>query len=85
MYRRFEALNHRLLLQLQDEISELEEQLKRLDTSDTQSRWVRDRDQQGDYILPASRRAEFMSGDELGWARTDLLGRVGFKLEQYSK
>jgi hypothetical protein len=79
MYRRFETLNHRILLHLQDELAELEEQLYRLDTADTQNRRL------PDYILPASRRGEFMGGGELQWHRTDVLGKIGYKLEQYSE
>jgi len=79
IYRRFEALNHRLLLHLQDEISELEEQLHRLDTADTRTRRLQN------CILPASRRAESMAGGELQWHKTDVLGKIGFKLGQYSK
>lgn len=79
IYRRFEALNHRLLLHLQDELSELEEHLHRLDTADTQTRRLQN------SILPASRRAEFMAGGELQWHKTDILGKIGFKLGQYSK
>lgn len=79
IYRRFEALNHRLLLHLQDELSELEEQLHRLDTTDTQTRRVQS------HILPASRRAEFLAGGELQWHKTDILGKIAFKLGQYSK
>jgi hypothetical protein len=78
IYRRFEALNHRLLLHLQDELSELEEQLHRLDTADTQTRRLQN------CILPASRRAESMSGGELQWHKTDILGKIGFKLGQYN-
>lgn len=78
IYRRFEALNHRLLLYLQDELSELEEQLHRLDTADTQTRRLQD------CILPASRRAEHASGGELQWQKTDILGKIGFKLGQYN-
>jgi hypothetical protein len=78
MYRKFEALNHRLLLHLQDEISELEEQLHRLDNADTQSRRT-DR-----FIVPASRRAAAQAGGELQWHKTDVLGRIGYKLAQYS-
>ena len=78
IYRRFEALNHRLLLHLQDELSELEEQLHRLDTADTQTRRLQN------CILPASRRAEHMSGGELQWHKTDILGKIGFKLGQYN-
>ncbi|KAI1344388.1 hypothetical protein F5Y15DRAFT_110961 [Xylariaceae sp. FL0016] len=79
MYRRFETLNHRLLLHLQDEICELEEQLHRLDTADTQNRRLQN------CILPASRRAESLSGGELHWHKTDILGKIGFKLEQYNR
>lgn len=79
IYRRFEALNHRLLLHLQDELSELEEQLHRLDTADTQTRRLQN------CILPASRRAEYLAGGELQWHRTDILGKIGFKLGQYSE
>lgn len=79
IYRRFEALNHRLLLQLQDELSELEEQLHRLDTTDTQTRRLQS------SILPASRRAEFLAGGELQWHKTDILNKIGSKLGQYSK
>lgn len=78
MYRKFEALNHRLLLHLQDEISELEEQLHRLDNADTQSRRTKR------FIVPASRRAAAVAGGELQWHKTDVLGRIGYKLAQYS-
>ncbi|KAL2753213.1 hypothetical protein ACRALDRAFT_2036626, partial [Sodiomyces alcalophilus JCM 7366] len=78
MYRRFEALNHRLLLHLQDELAELEEQLHRLDMADTHARRVQN------YILPASRRQETAATGELQWHKTDILGKVGFKLNQYN-
>jgi hypothetical protein len=78
MYRKFEALNHRLLLHLQDEISELEEQIHRLDTADTQTRRTES------HIIPASRRAAAAAGGELQWHKTDVLGRIGYKLAQYS-
>lgn len=79
IYRRFEALNHRMLLHLQDELSELEEQLHRLDTTDTQTRRLPSR------ILPASRRAEHLAGGELQSQKADVLGKIGSKLGQYSK
>jgi hypothetical protein len=67
-------------LHLQDEISELEEQLHRLDSADTQSR----RAGANGSVLPASRRAAQAAGGELQWHKTDILGRIGFKLAQYS-
>ncbi|GAW17774.1 hypothetical protein ANO14919_072410 [Xylariales sp. No.14919] len=79
IYRRFETLNHRILLHLQDEICELEEQLRRLDAVDTQNRRL------PNGIIPASRRAESMSSSELHWHKTDILGKIGFKLEQYNR
>lgn len=90
IYRRFESLNHRLLLHLQDELAELEEQLHRLDTADTQTRRsVGGGSGSGPAatggIMPASRRAEFLGGGELQWHRTDILGKIGYKLGQYSK
>ncbi|KAI1453640.1 hypothetical protein F4805DRAFT_469924 [Annulohypoxylon moriforme] len=81
IFRRFEMLNHRLLLYLQDEICELEEQLHRLDAADTQSRRIPG----PDSFFPASRRAEYMAGGELHWHKTDILGKIGFKLEQYNR
>ncbi|KAF2964502.1 hypothetical protein GQX73_g9051 [Xylaria multiplex] len=79
IYRRFESLNHRVLLHLQDEICELEEQLRRIDAIDTENRRL----QTG--ILPASRRAESMSNSEFQWQKTDILGRIGGKLEIYNR
>ncbi|EPE35703.1 hypothetical protein GLAREA_05040 [Glarea lozoyensis ATCC 20868] len=79
IYRKFEALNHRVLLHLQDELSELEEQLHRLDLSDTQSRRT------PQDIIPASRRASAAAGGDLQWHKTDVLGKIGFKLAQYNQ
>lgn len=78
LYRKFEALNHRILLHLQDELSELEEQLHRLDTADTQTRRLQN------SFLPASRRAEVLAGGELQWHKADILGKIGYKLGQYN-
>ncbi|RDW84795.1 hypothetical protein BP6252_02385 [Coleophoma cylindrospora] len=79
MYRKFEALNHRLLLHLQDEISELEEHLHRLDTTDTQTRRMQGK------IMPASRRISAQIGGELQWHKVDVLGKIGYKLAQYNQ
>ncbi|KAI1363643.1 hypothetical protein F5Y08DRAFT_236511 [Xylaria arbuscula] len=79
IYRRFETLNHRILLHLQDEICELEDQLRHIDIADTQNRRF------PNGIVPASRRAESVSGSELHWHKTDILGKIGFKLEQYNR
>ena len=81
MYRKFEQLNHRILLHLQDEISELEEELRYLDECIAQMSPV---GKEG-RPQPASRRMESHHGGELHWRRTNLLGRIYLKLGQYSE
>jgi len=85
IYRRFETLNHRLLLHVQDELSELEEQLHRLDRADAHARRHGGEANTNATTFPASRRAEQAAGGELQWRRTDVLGQIGFKLERYSR
>jgi hypothetical protein len=80
MYRKFEHLNHRVLLHLQDEISELEEELRYLDECVAQ---CSPRDAAG-LVHPASRRGDARHGSELHFRRTELLGRIYLKLGQYS-
>ncbi|KAI1121248.1 hypothetical protein F5Y10DRAFT_105147 [Nemania abortiva] len=79
IYRRFEALNHRILLHLQDEICELEEQLHHADTIDTQNRRL------STGILPASRRAEYLSNNDFQWHKNDIIWKIAFKLDQYNR
>ena len=77
IYRKFEMLNNRMLLYLQDEISEIEEQLRELDAAIAQE----------DAELgkgPESRRSEAQLPSQLQWHRLDLLGRSFAKVEQYS-
>lgn len=81
MYRKFESLNHRVLLHLQDEIAELEEELRYLDESIAH---CSPRDPAGRHH-PASRRGDARYGGELHYRRTELLGRIYVKLGQYSK
>ncbi|KAF2796563.1 hypothetical protein K505DRAFT_160845 [Melanomma pulvis-pyrius CBS 109.77] len=81
MYRKFEQLNHRVLLHLQDEISELEEELRQLDECIAQGS---PRSDTG-HVYPASRRGEARYGGELHYKRTDLLGRIYLKLGQYNQ
>ncbi|KAF2436124.1 hypothetical protein EJ08DRAFT_226949 [Tothia fuscella] len=81
VYRKFEHLNHRVLLHLQDEISELEEELRILDESIAQMTPFTE-----DHTLqPASRRREARYGSELHFQRTQVLGRVFVKLGQYNQ
>lgn len=77
IYRKFETLNHRILLYLQDEISEMEEELRELDLAITHE----------DEMLGnthASRRAEVKLPSQLQWRRLELLNRSYTKVEQYS-
>ena len=81
MYRKFEHLNHRVLLHLQDEVCELEEELRYLDESIVQTS---PKDEAG-KTYPASRRGDAQYGSEPHFKRTELLGRVFQKLGQYSE
>lgn len=80
-YRKFEALHHRILLHVQDELCELEEHLRRLDEISAQ---IGHRDESG-TCLPSSRRAEAYYGSEIHTSRTQLLGQIFVKLEQYRR
>ncbi|KAL8404358.1 hypothetical protein RB594_009271 [Gaeumannomyces avenae] len=79
IYRRFQALGHRVLLNLQDELSVLEEQLHRLDTADTQARRMQS------HIIPASRRGDNPRGGELQVQKTEVLQKIEVKLGQYNQ
>jgi len=80
LYRKFEHLNHRVLLHLQDEVSEMEEELRNLDEAIAQTS---PRDEAG-RAYPGSRRGDARYGGELHYRRTELLGRIFQKLGQYS-
>ena len=75
IYRKFETLNNRILLYLQDEISEMEDSLKELDAAITQEEGHR----------TASRRSDPMYPSQMKWQRQDLMCRIFSKVEQYSK
>ncbi len=78
IYRKFETLNNRMLLYLQDEISEAQERLRELDDTIAQ---------ENQYYgnKSASRRAEASFPSHLQLQRIDLLARTFAKVEQYSK
>ncbi|KAL9071034.1 MAG: hypothetical protein Q9157_005610, partial [Trypethelium eluteriae] len=80
IYRKFEHLNHRILLYLQDEVAELEDELRRLDESIAQASA---RAAGKEKSLPASRRAEAKAGTEAHHRRVELLGRIFMKIGQY--
>lgn len=83
IYRKFETLNNRILLYLQDEICEIEEDLRKLDEADAQINAVMS-DETG-HILPTSRRCEAKRPSEIHFRRLELLGRAFLKVGQYSK
>lgn len=80
MYRKFEYLNHRLLLHLQDELAELEEQLRTVDEMIAQMSA-----EDSGKRMPSTRRGEAYYGVDLHHYRTSLLGRVFIKTKQYNK
>ncbi|KJX99406.1 hypothetical protein TI39_contig359g00010 [Zymoseptoria brevis] len=82
LYRKFSYLNHRILLHLQDELSEMESQLRTFDEIIAQMEPPTPADQPRQ---PASRRAELVGGTEVHHRRTALLGRIFLKTEQYSR
>ncbi|KAL9083876.1 MAG: hypothetical protein Q9165_008346 [Trypethelium subeluteriae] len=82
IYRKFEHLNHRILLYLQDEVAELEDELRRLDESIAQASAKAAGKEKS---LPASRRAEAKAGTEAHHRRVELLGRIFMKIGQYNQ
>lgn len=86
LYRRFENLNHRVLLHLQDEISQMEEDLNLLDEYEEMHR-VAIAEKEGNKPVPASRRidAQSQSYSSLHYRRMDLMAALIQKTEQYSK
>jgi hypothetical protein len=81
LYRKFEQLNHRVMLHLQDEIGELEEELRMLDEMIAQTSGALP----DEVAQPASRRVDARYGSEMHFQRTQVLGKVYLKLQQYSK
>ncbi|KAL9018696.1 MAG: hypothetical protein Q9185_004010 [Variospora sp. 1 TL-2023] len=80
VYRKFETLNNRILLYLQDEISELETELEEIDVAITQEeQYV------GRNGLPASRRAEARTPGPRQWQRNHLLERCASKIDTYNR
>ncbi|KAI9680893.1 MAG: hypothetical protein M1817_004333 [Caeruleum heppii] len=70
VYRRFDTLNHRVLLHLQAEVTELEEELQALDAQAMQR-----------HETPLGT----MTRSEIGWRRTELLGRIFIKVGHYNQ
>ncbi|KAL9593267.1 MAG: hypothetical protein Q9219_007624 [cf. Caloplaca sp. 3 TL-2023] len=79
VYRKFETLNNRILLYLQDEISELEADLEEMDAAILQEEHCL-----GRSGYPASRRAEAKTPSQLQWHRNNLMARCADKINTYS-
>ncbi|ODA75944.1 hypothetical protein RJ55_08585 [Drechmeria coniospora] len=77
IYRRFEALNHRLLLYMQADLADLEKELRALDAKDTVER--------GYGIFPASRRLERWSTSGLCQQRIEVLGQIDKIISSFRK
>ncbi|KAK5216944.1 hypothetical protein LTR72_009939 [Exophiala xenobiotica] len=79
VFRCFRKSNFRMLLQLQDEISEMEDELAALDLEDSKNRLNAD-----GSTSPASRRISWeWTQSDLQAHRLDVLGRLYIKIEQY--
>ncbi|PYH45428.1 uncharacterized protein BP01DRAFT_296210 [Aspergillus saccharolyticus JOP 1030-1] len=85
LYRRFEDLNHRVLLHLQDELAQMEEDLRVLDEYDQMHRAAA-AEQQGTTIVPASRRMDVQAQvySSFHYRKEELLGALAHKTEQYN-
>jgi hypothetical protein len=87
VYRRFENVNHRILLYLQDEISQMEEELQLMDEYDATHR-ASIAEEDGSHPEPASRRMDVEAARHFSGfhaRRTELLERLMYKTNQYSK
>lgn len=87
LYRRFEDLNHRVLLYLQDEIAQMEEELHVLDEYEEMHR-VATAEQEGTSIVPASRRmdvAQAQAYSSLHYRREEVMAALVQKTQQYSE
>lgn len=86
LYRRFEDLNHRVLLHLQDEIAQMEEELRVLDECDEMHR-ASAAEKDGSKMLPSSRRIDVQAGvySSLHYQREELMSALIRKTEQYSE
>lgn len=87
VYRKFETLNHRILLNLQNEIGQMEEDLRRLDELEAMHRAAASPRSPGHRKLSTSSHHDFgpPSFATLHFQRQELLEQVQAKIQQYSK
>lgn len=77
IYRRFEAMGHRITLQLQDELCQLEEELDGIDNFETTSRLAHG------TLMPASTRAAALDDHPVAQQRLEVLSKISEKLDMY--
>lgn len=76
IYRKFEAMGHRILLQLQDELCQLEEKLDKIDSFESSTRLS-----QG--FRPASARAAAADDHPVAQERLEILNEISKQLDMY--
>jgi hypothetical protein len=88
VYRRFENVNHRILLHLQDEISQLEEELQMMDEYEAKHRAAMAEKAGSEQLEPGSRRMDVEAAGRYSAfhaRRLELVDRLAYKVNQYSK
>lgn len=87
VYRRFENVNHRILLHLQDEISQLEEELQMMDEYEAKHHAAVAEKEGSEHLEPASRRMDVEAGRYSAFhaRRLELVDRLTYKVNQYSR
>uniref|UniRef100_A0A093VRF7 DUF6594 domain-containing protein n=1 Tax=Talaromyces marneffei PM1 TaxID=1077442 RepID=A0A093VRF7_TALMA len=87
VYRRFENVNHRIILHLQDEISQLEEELQMMDEYEAKHRATMVEKGGSEQMEPASRRMDVEAAGRYSAfhaRRLELVDRLAYKVNQYN-
>ncbi|KAK2757366.1 hypothetical protein FQN54_004881 [Arachnomyces sp. PD_36] len=85
VYRKFETLNHRILLNLQNEIAEMEEDLKKLDELEAMHRAAATRTPTRRRSSASSPQIDAPSFSTLHFQKQELLEQVQTKIQQYNR
>jgi hypothetical protein len=78
IYRRFEVMGHRILLQLQDELCQLEDDLNQLDSLETSSRFAH-----GNLMPDSSRGLPEGEDHPVAKQRLEVVSEISEKLDMY--
>lgn len=87
VYRKFENVNHRILLHLQDEISQLEEELQMMDEYEAKHRAAIAQKDGSEGLQPGSRRMDVEAAGRYSAfhaRRLELVDRLAYKVNQYN-